>query len=159
MLGGSRTPRFNLTHHTMEAFEDENPFEAEGGQLHSETSSPANVNFSEPSSPPTNAYNRVLSPQPGSPSVSKPTFPSPGSHRLPQPYKSDYCCARDHWLHSGEDVEILVRLAVRVCYRALTDYSADHRRTEDFAELDIAIHHLHYQVWGTYHTSSYSCAL
>lgn len=132
----------------MEAFEDENPFEAEGGQLHSETSSPANVSFSEPSSPPVNAYNGVLSRQPDSPSISKPTFPSPGSHRLPQPYKNDYCCARDRWLHSGEDVEILVRPVVQACYRVLTDCSADYRRTEDLVELDVAVHHLHYQVRG-----------
>ena len=93
----------------MEPFEDENPFEADSDRLHSDTSSPAQVNFSEPASPPSNAFT-VVSPQLGS-TVSKPTFPSPGSHRLPQAYKNDYCCSRDQWLHSGEDVEILVRRA------------------------------------------------
>lgn len=142
-------PLVSSVRQTMETFEDENPFEAEGVHLHSETSSPANVNLSEPSSPPTNAYNGVLSPQPGSPSVSKPTFPSPGSHRLPQPYKSDYCCARDHWLHSGEDVEIHVCLPNGGYYCALTECSIDHRRTEDLAKLNVALHHVYNQVGGT----------
>ncbi|EKM50413.1 uncharacterized protein PHACADRAFT_263688 [Phanerochaete carnosa HHB-10118-sp] len=106
----------------METFEDENPFEAEGVHLHSETSSPANVNLSEPSSPPTNAYSGVLSPRPGSPSASKPTFPSPGSHRLPQPYKSDYCCVRDRWLHSGEDVEIHITDAQKTSLNSTSPY-------------------------------------
>lgn len=148
MFGDNYIPSFGPIHHSMEAFEDENPFETEGGHLHSEPSSPANVNLSEPSSPPTNVFSGVLSSQPGSPSVSKPAFPSPGSHRLPQPYKSDYCCARDHWLHSGENIEITVRSAVELYRRTLTDCSADHRRTEDVAEFDFAVHNVHHQVRG-----------
>lgn len=93
----------------MEPFEDENPFETDADRIRSESSPVSPVDFSEPSSPPTDGF-RVVSPPPGSTSTSKPTFPSPGSHRLPQPHKNDYCCRLDHWLHSGDDVEILVRI-------------------------------------------------
>ncbi|GJE91123.1 Phox homology domain and BAR domain-containing protein [Phanerochaete sordida] len=106
----------------MEPFEDENPFEAEGSHLNSDPSSPANLDLSEPPSPPVDAYNGVLTPQLGSPSVSKPPFPSPGSHRLPQPYKNDYCCARDHWLHSGEDVEVLITDAQKTSLNSTSPY-------------------------------------
>lgn len=91
----------------MEPFEDENPFDNDADRLHSDMSSPARVDLSEPASPPANAF-RADSPPLTSPSSGRPPFPSPGSHRLPQAYKSDYCCTRDQWLHSGEDVEILV---------------------------------------------------
>lgn len=106
----------------MEPFEDENPFDAGGNHLTSDASSPANLDPSEPSSPPPDVYNSSLSPQFGSPSVSKPTFPSPGSHRQPQPYKNDYCCARDRWLHSGEDVEILITDAQKTSLNSTSPY-------------------------------------
>lgn len=88
-------------------FEDENPFETEPERNHSDTSSSSRVAVSEPPSPlpPTP---RALSSPPQSPSLRRPTFPSQGSHRQPQTFKSEFCCARDQWLHSGEDVEILV---------------------------------------------------
>ena len=93
----------------MDTFEDENPFEDEG--IQSTPPSASRVDFSSPSSPPT-TYN----PTPSSPpsSSNRPPFPSSGSHRLPQAYKSDYCCIRDQWLHSGEDVEIMVRITLTV---------------------------------------------
>ena len=88
-------------------FEDENPFETEPERNHSDTSSSSRVAVSEPPSPlPTAA--RALSSPPQSPSLRRPTFPSQGSHRQPQTFKNEFCCARDQWLHSGEDVEILV---------------------------------------------------
>lgn len=89
---------------TMDTFEDENPFENEA--IQSTPSSTSRGDQSEPSSSPT-AYETTPSSPPSS--SNRPPFPSSGSHRLPQAYKSDYCCTRDQWLHSGEDVEILVR--------------------------------------------------
>ena len=91
-----------------EPFEDENPFDTEPERVNSEESSAFKVNLSEPSSPPPQAL-RLPSSPPASNST-RPPFPSPGSHRQPQAYKDDYCCTRDQWLHSGEDVEILVLL-------------------------------------------------
>jgi hypothetical protein len=83
-----------------EAFEDENPFEADAEHIPSETSSASRVDLSEPASP--------VSPHKTSPS-NRP-FPSPGSHRQLQTVpKTEFCCARDRLLHSGDDVEILVR--------------------------------------------------
>lgn len=93
----------------MEAFEDENPFESDSDRLTSATSSPDKIDLSEPPSPPQNP-SRQLSPT--SPTFTRP-FPSPGSARQPQATfpnpKSDFCCQRDRFLHSGDDVEILVR--------------------------------------------------
>ena len=94
----------------MEAFEDENPFESEPGHLHSNASS--RVDITDMPSPifdaqPSRAISPVSPTSPTSP-TRRNAFPSPGSHRQPQTFKSDFCCSRDHWLHSGEDVEILV---------------------------------------------------
>jgi hypothetical protein len=87
----------------MDTFEDENPFETDAEHVPSEASSTSKVDLSAPPSPPS----RQLSPR--VPTLSRP-FPSPGSHRQPQStFKSDFCCVRDRVLHSGEDVEILVR--------------------------------------------------
>lgn len=88
----------------MDTFEDENPFDVDSDRIHSEDSSAHRVQVSEPSTPPA----RTLSPTLSANGATRPTFPSSGSHRQPQAYKNDFCCARDQWLHSGEDVEILV---------------------------------------------------
>ncbi|KAJ7035660.1 hypothetical protein C8F04DRAFT_514622 [Mycena alexandri] len=103
----------------MEAFEDENPFESDSDRLTSTTSSPTQIDLSEPPSPPANA-DRQLSPT--SPTLSRP-FPSPGSHRQPQStFKSDFCCARDRVLHSGDDVEILITDAQKTSVNATSPY-------------------------------------
>lgn len=94
---------------TMEAFEDENPFESEPARIrspHSDSSS-SRIDISGMSSPEIGSHSATLRSPPTSPSR-RSAFPSPGSHRQPQVNKSDFCCGRDHWLHSGEDVEILV---------------------------------------------------
>lgn len=89
----------------MEAFEDENPFENEPDHAHSDNSS--RVNVSGAPSPQFDPQSiRVASP-PTSPSKRN-AFPSPGTNRHPQAFKHDFCCSRDNWLHSGEDIEILV---------------------------------------------------
>src|SRR6266850_520781 len=95
----------------MEPFEDENPFSTADPPL-SSASSNSHVDVSAPSSPP----NRTVT-LPSSPpriSIQTPSlrsgFPSQGSGHSPHPSasKSDFCCVRDQWLHSGEDVEIFV---------------------------------------------------
>ncbi|KAH9933326.1 uncharacterized protein B0H18DRAFT_1092886 [Fomitopsis serialis] len=107
----------------MDGFEDENPFETEPERNHSDTSSSSRVAVSEPPSPLPNPSLPLSSP-PLSPSSRRPTFPSQGSHRQPQTYKSDFCCARDQWLHSGEDVEILVVDAVKTSVNSNSPYIA-----------------------------------
>ena len=90
----------------MDTFEDENPFEQDGDRISSETSSTSHVVlYDEASSPP--SHIRQLSPT--SPHMSRPPFPSSGSHKTQSNFKTDFCCTRDRVLHSGEDIEILVR--------------------------------------------------
>lgn len=101
------TRLFSIQPAAMEPFEDDNPFESEPERLQSDSSS-SRVNVSGVSSPDL-AQPAHLSSPPTSPSRRN-TFPSPGSHRQPQAFKSDFCCGRDQWLHSGEDAEILVSL-------------------------------------------------
>ncbi|KAH7914639.1 hypothetical protein BJ138DRAFT_1143565 [Hygrophoropsis aurantiaca] len=97
--------------------EDDNPFETDADRLSSETSSTSKVNISAPSSPPPHPA-RLLSPA----SPSRP-FPSPGSNRQPQTtFKSDFCCTRDRWLHSGEDIEILIMDAQKTSVNSSTPY-------------------------------------
>ncbi|KAI0924016.1 hypothetical protein AcW1_006799 [Taiwanofungus camphoratus] len=105
----------------MEAFEDDNPFETEPEHIPSDTSSSSKVAVSEPSSPPSQP-SRILTSPPMSPPAKRPTFPSSGSHRQPQTYKSDFCCTRDQWLHSGEDVEILITDALKTTVNSTTPY-------------------------------------
>ncbi|EMD39045.1 hypothetical protein CERSUDRAFT_112741 [Gelatoporia subvermispora B] len=104
----------------MDHFEDENPFESEPERLHSDTSS-AMVAVSQPSSPPMHPA-RVLASPPASPTSRRPVFPSSGSHRQPQMHKSDFCCIRDQWLHSGEDVEILITDALKTSVNSSSPY-------------------------------------
>jgi hypothetical protein len=95
----------------MEPFEDENPFSTADPPL-SSASSNSHVDVSAPSSPANNTVTLPSHP----PRVGIQTsslrsgFPSQGSgHNTRSPTsKSDFCCVRDQWLHSGEDVEILV---------------------------------------------------
>jgi sorting nexin-4 len=89
----------------METFEDENPFETDD-RISSETSSASKVDISEPNSPSPNIA-RPLSQSPTSFSANK-TFSTQGSSKQPTTFKSDYCCTRDRWLHSEQDVEITV---------------------------------------------------
>ncbi|KAJ3814174.1 hypothetical protein EV368DRAFT_34672 [Lentinula lateritia] len=104
----------------MEAFDDENPFDTESDHIPSETSSTSKVDISEPPSPPFNP-SRQLSSEITSPER---TFPSQGPLRQPQGsnFKSDFCCARDRILHSGDDVEILITDAQKTNLGATTPY-------------------------------------
>ncbi|KAL0953491.1 hypothetical protein HGRIS_004721 [Hohenbuehelia grisea] len=102
----------------MDTFEDQNPFETEDRNP-SDDFSPSRVEVSEPSSPVPHP-SRLISP-PSSP-LSRP-FPSPGTRRLPQPtFKTDFCCARDRVLHSGEEVEILIVDALKTSVGSSSPY-------------------------------------
>ena len=103
---------------TMADFDDHNPFQTDLDAARSDSESPDNNNVdlsSEPSTPPAHPARIPASP-PVSPGTNR-VFSSPpssaqkqASFRAPQPaFKSEFCCARDRWLHSGEDVEIQVR--------------------------------------------------
>jgi len=90
---------------TLDNFEEENPFDQDGDRIPSETSSTSKVALYEPPSPPYPS----LQLSPTSANMNRPPFPSPGSHRPSNAnYKTDFCCARDRVLHSGDDMEILV---------------------------------------------------
>lgn len=97
------------------------PFQTDADDAHSDPDSPANSNSnsnvdlsSEPATPPAHPT-RILASPPSSPGINRgfASGQSPTSkqavYKAPQPaFKSDFCCARDRWLHSGEDVEIQV---------------------------------------------------
>ncbi|KAG6335803.1 hypothetical protein ID866_3281 [Astraeus odoratus] len=103
----------------MEAFEDDNPFENDVDRLSSETSSTSKVNISAPASPPSNTARHT------SPTTNHPTrpLPSPGTSKQSHPlYKSDFCCNRDRWLHSGDDVEIVISDAQKTTVNSATPY-------------------------------------
>ncbi|KIK07774.1 hypothetical protein K443DRAFT_86496 [Laccaria amethystina LaAM-08-1] len=106
----------------MDGFEDENPFEQDAEHIPSETSSTSKVALYEPSSPPQHPSGQL---SPSSPRTNRPPFPSSGSHRQPYSnYKTDYCCARDRVLHSGDDVEILITDAQKTSLGAGSTYIA-----------------------------------
>ncbi|KAF8630736.1 hypothetical protein AX17_005331 [Amanita inopinata Kibby_2008] len=103
----------------MDPYEEENPFEQEGENIPSETSSTSKIDISEPPSPPAHSA-RTLSPTTHNPSH---PFPSPGSHRQPQQnFKTDFCCQRDRYLHSGDDVEILIVDAQKTTLNSSSPY-------------------------------------
>lgn len=90
----------------MEVLEDDNPFDLDGEHITSETSSTSKLDLSDPPSPSPAARHISTGSRP---------FSSADSHRQPQmSFKSDFCCMRDRVLHSGEDVEILVRTVTRL---------------------------------------------
>ncbi|KAF5369219.1 hypothetical protein D9757_010019 [Collybiopsis confluens] len=104
-------------------FDDENPFDIESDHISSETSSEttskANVSESPPS-PPFNPSRQVSS---EAISPDRPSFPSQASRGQQHPnFKSDFCCARDRILHSGEDVEILITDAQKTNVGATSPY-------------------------------------
>ena len=136
----------------MEPFEDDNPFESEPERLQSDSSS-SRVDVSGVSSPDLPGQPAHLSSPPTSPSRRN-TFPSPGSHRQPQQtYKSDFCCGRDQWLHSGEEAEILVSLCPTLCTLSFLlfvdhenkpfDFCIDNGRSQNLGQLLVSVHHVH----------------
>ncbi|KAG6850769.1 hypothetical protein H0H93_008807 [Arthromyces matolae] len=101
----------------MDTFEDENPFEHDVEQISSETSSTSKVDLSAPSSPP--FAPRQLTP---SSPLSRP-IPSQETHKQHQTTsKNDFCCVRDRYLHSGDDVEILITDAQKTSVNASSPY-------------------------------------
>ncbi|KAI0305938.1 hypothetical protein B0F90DRAFT_1808499 [Multifurca ochricompacta] len=108
----------------MEPFEDENPFSIADPPL-SSASSHSHVDVSSPSSPANHTVTLPSSPLIGvqSPSL-RSGFPSQGSGHTPRSptSKSDFCCVRDQWLHSGEDVEILITDAQKTSENSTSPY-------------------------------------
>ncbi|KAH9989824.1 hypothetical protein BJV77DRAFT_1061114 [Russula vinacea] len=109
----------------MEPFEDENPFSTADPPL-SSASSNSHVDVSAPSSPP-----NFPSTLPSSPpriaiqtSSLRTGLPSQGSGHSPRPQtsKSDFCCIRDHWLHSGEDADIIITDALKTSENSTSPY-------------------------------------
>ena len=110
----------------MSDFEEENPFQQTDGDEVPSSETTSNIDLSEPSTPPTHP-SRILS---------SPTFTSAedrfSSADVHQKHasanaKSDFCCGRDRWLHSGEDVEIVVRvLSRKLCDINLKFFLLDH---------------------------------
>ena len=141
----------------MEPFEDENPFSTADPPL-SSASSNSHVDVSAPSSPLNHAL--TLPPSPLRIAIQtsplRTGLPSQGSGHSPRApaSKNDFCCIRDHWLHSGEDVEILVSASCSSNYfcilllmSCLACPHADHGCTEDKREFNFAIHNLCYPFW------------
>ncbi|PFH51041.1 hypothetical protein AMATHDRAFT_143487 [Amanita thiersii Skay4041] len=111
----------------MDPYENDNPFDHEADNLASETSSTSKVDLSAPPSPLTHP-SRTLSPS--SPHLTRP-FPSPGSHRQPPHFKSEFCCQRDRYLHSGDEVDILIMDAQKTTMNSSSPYIAYIIRTGD----------------------------
>lgn len=89
----------------MDTFEDDNPFDQENVHVIPPNSSSVRLDFSEPSSPRIQSASHLpVSPSPD------PQFPSPESKIKVQGNlnKTDFCCNRDRYLHSGENTDILV---------------------------------------------------
>ncbi|KZT43072.1 PX-domain-containing protein [Sistotremastrum suecicum HHB10207 ss-3] len=105
----------------MDDVDDINPFSSDAG-------SPiiaANLSLDEDLSPPdtpVNAPARLSSPGPTPPA--KRPLPLSSSSSRQQPPKTDFCCTRDQWLHSGDDVEILVTGAQKTSDNSKTPYIA-----------------------------------
>ncbi|KAF5338617.1 hypothetical protein D9611_012815 [Ephemerocybe angulata] len=89
----------------MEGFEDENPFEQDLDAIPSATSSMSKVAIYEPSSPPPHASSAL---SPSSP-PHRAAFASTESHGAQASnYKTDFCCTRDRYLHTNDDIEIVI---------------------------------------------------
>lgn len=152
--------RTHTANTTMSAFEDDhNPFRTDTDVAHTEDGDFPSTNNgvpdlkngtedvdaeaaelpldsdSEASTPPAHPA-RIPSSPPLSPGMARgfgsPPATSPRqAFRPPQPtFKSDFCCARDRWLHSGEDVEIQVGpvLSFYQLCKSLKPYLADRIR-------------------------------
>lgn len=120
----------------MENLDEENPFGSSSGSLSQATSptrspaseTPSNVFLSEPPSPPWSPSTAAppfgdnqheagygAGQVPGEQTTPTRPFPSGGAGRAgagKEP-KTDFCCVRDRWLHSGEDAEIQVNILLR----------------------------------------------
>lgn len=87
----------------MDTFEDENPFGGEGDRnIPSDNSSSSKLNVSEPTSPQLDSTLRN-------------EYTAPAMAATPSYSKND------HWLQSGEEIEILVSL-VRACETRKSNY-------------------------------------
>lgn len=135
----------------MEGFEDGNPFEQDGDQIPSETSSMSKVAIYEPSSPPVHP-SRALSPtSPSHPS----SFGSAQGHTGPPAnFRTDFCCTRDRYLHTNEDIEIVVSCNECCALGGHSHVVADRRCSEDQCWNKLALHRICDTHWGVSVSSS-----
>lgn len=98
---------------------DQNPFE----NVPSEASSAFKVDISSPPSPKQQpSHEASVDAQPESPTRDRP-FPSNGSHKpSPGSSKTDFCCACDQTLHSGDEVELLITDAQKTSVNSSNPY-------------------------------------
>ena len=126
----------------MDTFEDENPFESED-QVLSETSSTSRVDISEPNSPSAKIA-RALS---QSPPINK-SFPLQRQATTPTAAdKTDFCCSRDRWLHSGDEFEIRVShysACLHWGHNAVNIFT-DHRCAKDVCQRKFSLYHVYNQ--------------
>ncbi|KAJ3550331.1 hypothetical protein NMY22_g536 [Coprinellus aureogranulatus] len=112
----------------LEGFEDENPFEQDVDNIASESSSLSKVAIYEPSSPPPNPA-RAFSPT--SAPHQRP-FPPTDPHRgSAHQFKTDFCCARDRYLHSSDDFQIMITDAQKTSSGSSSPYIVYVIRTGD----------------------------
>ncbi|TRM65203.1 hypothetical protein BD626DRAFT_488020 [Schizophyllum amplum] len=88
--------------------------ESVGSDVHSFES--RKLDISNPPSPPMNPSRQLASPP-----LNR-TFSSTSPRQQTTNYKSDYCCARDRDLHSGDDVEIVISDAQKTAVGATSPY-------------------------------------
>ncbi|KII85815.1 hypothetical protein PLICRDRAFT_115525 [Plicaturopsis crispa FD-325 SS-3] len=96
----------------METYEDENPFGSSDG---SPASPPSKVLISEPPSP---SWNPPANLPTSTAAATTPVSP----RRQTATAKSDFCCMRDQWIHSGDDVEIVIVDAQKTSVNSTTPY-------------------------------------
>lgn len=112
----------------MDTFEDDNPFDQENVHVIPPNSSSVRLDFSEPSSPRIQSASHLpVSPSPD------PQFPSPESKIKVQGNlnKTDFCCNRDRYLHSGENTDILILEAEKISHTSAAPYIAYEIQTGD----------------------------
>lgn len=132
----------------MDAFDDENPFDTESDRISSEASSASKVDISEPPSPPFNPSRQLSSEIINSDRTFLHGSHRQQSHSHSNNNKIDFCCARDRVLHSGDDIEILVRVILLGCYSFANVLPADYRRSKDQCWSDFTIYNICYSDWS-----------
>ncbi|TFL05433.1 hypothetical protein BDV98DRAFT_561998 [Pterulicium gracile] len=120
---------------------DQNPFE----NVPSGASSAFKVDVASPPSPEQQPSNEAsVDAQPVSPTLERP-FPSHGSHKQSPGFsKTEFCCACDQTLHSGDELELLITDAQKtsinssnpyITYIIKTGHRETHHRYSEFESL------------------------
>lgn len=125
---------------------DQNPFE----NVPSGASSAFKVDVASPPSPEQQPSNEAsVDAQPVSPTLERP-FPSHGSHKQSPGFsKTEFCCACDQTLHSGDELELLVSNYICGPEHQPVSSLLDYGCPEDVNKLFKSVHHVHNQDWST----------